>query len=418
MEQILPSESHSKKVGYWPVIGLFIFMIALSIYGEVESQWFNSYVKNVSGKGNFEVSLMVSMSGIIGSITFIFWGIFSDNSKSRYGMRKPILVIGSVSTALFVILFGITTEYWWLLICDGIIIAITSNMFHVGNRALIPDIWPPEQRGRISTIMFIGSSLGSVFIWVFSLLALPGNAQAYTRETHQAVFNFAGIGLIIASIVIWFTIKESKSAVEPQKFSVSLSRLFNRKELMKHPDFLKMFLASIFTIMATNAFKPFILIMLQELTFTPDFIIQVAILLIGSVVAVVFLMLRRLDRDGRKPVTMIGLTIAPIGGLILGFSNYNSLLITIGLVILFPFMLGLDIAIQTWTADLLPEGERGKFLGIVNIMRAAGQAPGVLIAGFFADQFGTVAVFIVTACFLLIAIPFFQKIPETLKKTK
>ncbi len=107
-------ERNIRYDGVLPLIAMMIFMVALSIYGENESQWFNSYVANISsvaGTENqyFYVSLMVSASGIIGAIAFLIWGCVSDSSRSSLGRRKPLLFIGSISTALLVFSFGLST---------------------------------------------------------------------------------------------------------------------------------------------------------------------------------------------------------------------------------------------------------------------------------------------------------------------
>ena len=409
--------STQKNVPQKTLLALFLFMIALSIYSETESQWFNSFVSEISGKGSLYVGYMVSASGIVGAVAFIAWGAYSDNSDSIHGRRKPILVIGSILTGIFVILFGISSNYWWLFVCDGIIIAITSNMFHVSNRALVPDIWPVEERGKTNTYLFVGSSVGSAFLWILSLLILPGNAESYSRETHQMIFNISGILLVVIGIILWFWIKEPIVKVERKGYTESIMELFDFREMRKHSSFFKLFIASLFTIMAMNAFKPFILIMLQDLSLTTGNIILAGVLLITSVVGVVFGMLRSLDRVGRKRATLIGSIIAPIGCLILAFSNWAFLPMIIGLIIILPFMTGLQIAVDTWTQDLLPENKRGRFLGIINITKAAGQAPAVLLSGWVADITGSVLnVFIIAGLFLLIGIPLYLRVPETLKK--
>jgi MFS family permease len=405
------------------LIAMMLFMIALSIYSENESQWFNSYVKYISSASEtantyFYVSLMVSASGIVGAVAFIIWGCISDNSRSIHGRRKPILVIGAITTALLVYSFGLSTRYLWLFICDGILIAITSNMFHVTNRAIIPDLWETTKRGRVNTYMFFGSTCGSVFVWIFSLILLPEGTGSYDRATHQLMFAIAAIALIVSASVIWFAIKEPPPTElpPPRPWTQSLGSLFNIKEMKKYPAFLKLFAASLFQIMAGNAFKPFILILLQEFSITRQQIVYVGLLLAVSIVTVIYLMMSRLDKIGRKKVTFIGLLITPIGFLFIGFSNGGILPLIIGLIIAFPFLTGLEISVNTWTQDLLPENERGKFLGVINITKAAGQAPGALLAGVLADNFGLYSVFILAAAFLLVSIPLFRIVPETVHK--
>ena len=422
-------ENEEKRINYGgavPLIAMMVFMIALSIYGENESQWFNSYVANISDVSNsenkyFYVSLMVSASGVLGAVAFIIWGCVSDSSKSKFGRRKPLLLFGSLSTALLVFSFGLSINYWWLFVCDGILIAITSNMFHIANRALIPDIWPVERRGKVNTFMFIGSTLGTVFVWVISLSLIPQGIDAFSRERHQWMFSIAALALVVASFTVWFGIKEPPipEHIIQVPWNVSLKNLFNFYELRKHPEFLKLFGASLIVIMASNAFKPFLLVALQQINLNSPYIVQGVIFVAIMFSLVMYLLFKQLDKSGRKPITLICLVLAPIGCFIVGFSRGEFIPVILGLGLGFPFMMALDIAISTWTQDLLPEEERGKFLGIINIGRAAGQAPGAILAGMVADSFvdtlGVYAVFLLAAIFLILSVPLFLKVEETVK---
>ncbi len=412
------AEKNDNKYVWQPtaitIVVLMFMSLAISYYGEVEGQWFNSYVRNVSNQSYFRMSLMVSTSAWVGTFAFILWGAFSDNMRSKWGRRVPILSGGLIISGVFVYLFGITTSYWWLLVCDGVILGITSNMFHVTNRVMVPDLWEKENRGKINTYLFIGATLGTAAIWISSLLILPEGSQTYSRETHQQMFLTATILMIVAAILIWVFIKEPRDLPPREPVGQSLKKLLNRKEMMKHKDFLKLFIASLFVIMASNCYKPYFLILLQDFSFTRDQIIIAAILLVVCVGGIVYLLMNRLDKAGRKHTTYICLIISPIGAFVIAFSNEQFYLLLIGIIILFPFSIALQICIDTWAQDLLPENQRGKFLGIINIGKAGGQIPAILAAGALADAYNILYVFLLTGILLVVAIPFFKPVPETI----
>jgi len=146
-------------------------------------------------------------------------------------------------------------------------------------------------------------------------------------------------------------------------------------------------------------------------------LILAGILLVATIGGIIYLLLSRLDKVGRKPTTYISLAIAPVGAFVIGFSNEQFLPLLIGLIILFPFSIALQICIDTWAQDLLPENERGKFLGIINIGKAAGQTPAIMAAGALADAFSILSVFILTGVLLVLAIPLFKYVPETIGRS-
>ncbi|MBD3353290.1 MAG: MFS transporter [Candidatus Lokiarchaeota archaeon] len=190
--------------------------------------------------------------------------------------------------------------------------------------------------------------------------------------------------------------------------------------MSKHKDFLKLFVASLFVIMSTNAYKPWMLKMF-EIIELPDSILEIIPAAIPAALIaliVIFKFSLLVDKIGRKKAVLISLICIPVACIIMAFSNFNFYAIVIGLAALISFTVALDIALQTWTQDLLPPESRAKFLGVINIGRAAGQVPGVLVAGIVSTHFGTLAIFFVSALYLLVSIPLFLRVPETLFPTK
>ncbi len=76
------------------------------------------------------------------------------------------------------------------------------------------------------------------------------------------------------------------------------------------------------------------------------------------------------------------------------------------------FLEGSNTTSDTWSQDLVDEEARGKFLGIINVTSSAGQIPGVIISGLFADQLGLWVVFLIAAIFAAIAIPLYMRVPD------
>ncbi|MGV9199317.1 MAG: MFS transporter [Promethearchaeia archaeon] len=69
---------------------IFISVAALGI--------FNTYINNVLELPYFYIALMVSLSAIMGLIfTFVF-GVFSDNTRSKFGRRRPYFLFGIIAS--------------------------------------------------------------------------------------------------------------------------------------------------------------------------------------------------------------------------------------------------------------------------------------------------------------------------------
>jgi MFS family permease len=400
------------------IIVLAIMAMSTTVYSDVEGNWFSSYGNKVAGMDLAIVATMSALGVIIGTLFYFLWGTISDNLRTKYGRRKPIYVSGALSTAGLMFLFAISTNHLWLFICRGVLLGITSNMFHVTNKGLLTDLVPQERRGRINSILIIMGTMGSLIVWIPAIFLLPGEAEAYSAEIHFFFISFGAVIIALSGIILLLFIKEPPVADPPRNWIQDIKDVFDYRELAKHKNFLKVIPAMMLVNMSQSAYMTFLIILLQDIPMT-NVEIYVAFAIVGICLAVGFFILARsIDKVGRKIVTLMSVTIAPIGGLVITFSGNDALLFIIGFGIMMPFVLALWSSTDSWVQDLLPKEARGRFLGIINTGNAIGKAPAMIIAGILADQYGILSVFLVSSIILWISIPFFLIVPETLKKSK
>jgi len=413
LDKISKKKSKLKISKAW-ILALCLLAFGTTLYSEIEGQWFSSFARVIANVSYFRVSIMVALAGIFGTIFYLIWGAISDNLRTKLGRRIPIILSGFLLTAGLMILYISTTYFFLLLIIGGLLLAITSNMFHVTNKSLIGDLIPIEKRGRINSILFIFTNMGSMTVWIPAIILLPEGTETYSREIHSIFIGGGAFLLILVGFIVTLLVKEPTVITPQSNWLNDLKKLLNRKEMMKHKDFLRLFVAMLFLIMSQYAFTPFLLILLQEISLSL-FEILIFLPIIGTAIGLgIFLLGKFVDTIGRRKVALICLIISPIGCFIIAFLGSSYQLLLIGFGIMMPFNIGLWLATDAWTLDLLPEESRGRFLGIINIGNAIAKAPGVLIAGYLADVFGILWVFFITGIILWIGIPFFLQVPETI----
>jgi MFS family permease len=131
-------------------------------------------------------------------------GMLSDRNTSRYGRRRPYIVVGALFNALFLIVIGaspafmgskldalvkpalgITTAYAVLLI-GVVLLQVSSNIAHGALQGFIPDLVPEDRRGRASgvkavielipmfLVMFIGPLVDTGRIWLTVGIIIAG----------------------------------------------------------------------------------------------------------------------------------------------------------------------------------------------------------------------------------------------------
>ena len=129
-----------------------ILLIGLLYMGDYlffffEQNYFNTFLDHVLFLPELYISVMVSLSATMGLIIMPIWGIMSDNTRSKYGRRRPYLLLGVVA-GIAMIFYGFSWNYYLCLIIDVLIIGIASNAFLLAQRSLIPDTIEIEKGGE------------------------------------------------------------------------------------------------------------------------------------------------------------------------------------------------------------------------------------------------------------------------------
>ncbi len=413
-EQPVRKETLKLPLTRW-TMALCIMTMGGFVFNEVTANWFSSYVKFVAGSLYVGWGLIVAIGSVVGTCFYLIWGAMSDNLRTKHGRRIPFILVGSLASAGLTVLFALSTNFIWLFIDGGILLAITRNMLGP-SRSLTPDLIPQERRGHVNTLLIIMSNLGSVIVWVPALILLPGGEASYTAETH-VIFIIAGAIIIaVTGTITALLIREPPVLEPPRPWVHDLGTFLDRKEMAKHPDFVRIFPATLFLAASDAAYFNYLLPFIESVDFDLSQVV-IAGPIVGVMLGITIYALSKFtDKSGRKKVTVIAFLVAPIGSWMIALSGGNIWILMLGFGIFFGFYLGGNISVETWLQDILPKESRGKFFGIINIGAAVGTALGALLAGFLADTFNILWIFVATGIILWASVLFYRRVPETLKR--
>ncbi|NVM00714.1 MAG: MFS transporter [Candidatus Helarchaeota archaeon] len=411
------------------IIIIGILYAAAQIFGYLEAQIFNTFLDHVLRLEYIYISIMVAFSALAGLLSHLFLGILSDNSRSRFGRRRPFLVFGGLLAGISMIIYPFSQDYLTAVIIDVIAVGIASNSYYVAQRALIPDLVDIEYRGRANGIVNILGNIGLVvgvastlilneIFGIPDLLRWPGTI--ITREGYIFILLIGGIVFFIVSLVGFLFIKEkSGSELPPKKpFFQEFKEIFKIEEFKKNREFYKFVFA--FTIFNSGVYTilPFLFIYIFDLGFSTT----TMVIILGISAPFTFLMMYLLgkyaDKYGRKKFITPTIIISCFGFFIIPFLDTTVEPILVLYVFAFAsiltVLLGVLTPLNAWHQDLLPEEKRGKFLGILNITNTVSQVIGALIGGIIATIFGLTVIFAFAPIFFIISLPLFMRIKETL----
>lgn len=102
----------------------------------------------------FVLSLVAGLGALVGIVVTPVAGALSDRCTSRWGMRRPFLLVGTLA-AVGGLLFMAVAKDVTSLILGALLFSAGSSIYSGGNAALVPDQVPERHRGRIMGLSMV-----------------------------------------------------------------------------------------------------------------------------------------------------------------------------------------------------------------------------------------------------------------------
>jgi len=338
-----------------------------------------------------------TISGIAAIATIIAYpltGALSDRTTSRFGRRRPWILIGALVFAVSLVVLGFQTQIWaigaaWVAASVGFCIMTAALT------ATISDQVPVGQRGFVSGWMSAPQAVGIIV----GLLLV-------TELVTDAASGYALLAIILVVLAVPFLTRHDEPLAAAERTRVTAKGIVASLWISprKHPDFgwtlLSRVLVSVGNALGTSLLLYFLMFGLDDDNAENDLIVLTLIYMVFVIVA--SLALGRLsDRLGRRKLfVFIASGLQGLAAILLAFfPDLTVAMIAAGLLGLgYGCFLSVDQALAT---QVLPDAaSRGKDLGIMNIASAVPQALGPLIGAAAVVASGSFTpVFVMSAVF-------------------
>lgn len=372
------------------------------------------------------------------------FGMLSDHSTSRWGRRRPFILLGTLGNIVAIIAVGASPAYWFLF-AALVFSQIFSNAAHGAEQGLIPDLVPEDRRGRFSgvkammdllPVIIVALTIGPMIaagkmwlgIWVavailFATMAITMLVREEPLREKPAALNWEPILRLLAMTLVFLVIilglgaavnwvggrlteLESVPAlliimgivgslaiaiavVVGVWASVRIS--IGGENARRYPSFAWWVVNRLAFLVGTTNLAGFAVYFLQSrLGFEGDAAAGPAsrlMMVVGILILLCALPSGWLaDRIGRKRLVSISGITAALGALVLILAP-NMLVIYVGGCII-GAATGMFFT-TNWAlgTDIVPKEEAGKYLGISNLAGAGAGAVGAYIGGPIADYF-------------------------------
>jgi MFS family permease len=357
---------------YW--LGLSSIFAGLSQIMQGRLQYGGIVPKGQEGFSLFSINIVGTFVAIAVQPTI---GSISDYTITRWGRRKPYILIGSILDVLF--LAGLATSNSLFSIAVFILLLQFSSNFAQGPfQGYVPDLIPARQVGLASALVGLMQVLGNVVGFVIGAIAVA---------TGQFGLGLIALGILelatMVSVVV--RVEDGKTVKDRQGRSwldIALSAWGT--DILRQRSYVWLVASRLFILIAGALMTNHVIFYLaqsQHLTQEETLIPQLAMLgvvAIGNIIAVIPAA-RTSDRIGRKPVIYASCVVGAIGvGLVAIAPNIPIAIVGAGFFgVAAGMFLAVDWALMT---DIIPKASSGRYMGISNLATGS--------AGTLAQMFG------------------------------
>jgi MFS family permease len=199
-----------KRLRWYDYITINIFWLGLNIRNTALGSIFMPYLVQLfvpAARINSALGGMRAAGLVIAMLVQPASGLLSDRSTSRFGRRRPYILVGALGDLLFLAAIALSWDYLSLLI-GVLLIQFTSNISHGPLQGLIPDLVPDDQRGRASAVKSVMELLPILLVGL-TIAKMVGAGQL-----DWAIFA-TGAALFVVMLVTVIFVKETPQVEKP-----------------------------------------------------------------------------------------------------------------------------------------------------------------------------------------------------------
>jgi len=345
---------------------------------------FDGLVPNKDEAGRTLFLLTIS-GAVIAMIIQPTIGSISDYTITRWGRRKPYILIGSVLDVVF--LAGIAFSQDLLAIAAFLALLQFSSNFAQGPfQGYVPDLVPAPQVGFASALVGMMQILGNVSGFIIGGIAVA---------LDQFALGMIALGVLelvtMLSVVIRVREGPTPKSREGRSWRAIAGDAWGTDILREH-SFLWLVGSRLAVLVGGGVLTQLALFYLsRSLGMTQEeagtaFIVMAGLVALGTVIAVVPAA-RASDRVGRKKVIYVSCVVGAAGLSIVALAPTFPIAV-VGAVV-FGLSAGIFLAVD-WAlmTDIIPKASSGRYMGMSNVATASSGVLAVAVGGTLIDLVG------------------------------
>jgi MFS family permease len=376
----LPNRELIRISLYWLGLSSIFAGLGTILTGRLE---FTGLVdKQDAGRALFLVSISGAVIAMIVQPTI---GSISDYTISRWGRRKPYILIGSILDMFFLV--GIASSN--TLVALGAFIALlqfSSNFAQGPFQGYVPDLVPAAQVGTASALVGLMQVLGNVAGFIIGAIA---------TATDRFDLGLVALGVLELCTMLSVVIRVREGPPPKSRAGRSWRAIGAEAwgtDILQERSFLWLVASRLAILMGGSVLvqlATFYLSRSMGLDQTNTGLVLIPLtgfVAVGTVVSVVPAA-RISDRVGRKPVIWVSCAVGGVGLAIVAIAPILAIAFLGALVygVSAGIFLAVDWALMT---DIIPKASTGRYMGLSNVATAAAGVLAIAVGGTLMDLVG------------------------------
>ncbi|MBE5886459.1 MAG: SLC45 family MFS transporter [Lachnospiraceae bacterium] len=350
-------------------------------------------LKNSFGMNEIITGAVMAADNVLALFLLPLFGTLSDKVNSKWGKRKPFIVVGSFLSVLAIIFMPIgdnTRNLPLFLISTGLVLLFMA-FFRSPAVALMPDVTPRPLRSKGNAIINLTGTVGAIYALLMTgILVGDGKTPDYT-----ALFWSVIIFMVVSILILMFTVNEKKWGEEAREAEKAHPELMEAEEeeqpqegakrklsKPKKKSLIFLLLSVAFWYMAynavTSAFSRYATEVWElESGGYADCLMVATVAAIISYIPLGFLA----SKIGRKKSILMGVVGLFIGFLYVGFFTQYHFLINVGFVIVGISWGAINVNSFPMVVEIANDGDVGKYTGYYYVFSMAAQILTPVLSG-------------------------------------
>ena len=196
------------KLNYKRTFLIGLAFMAISAFWQLYDNAVPLILMNTFGVADDISGYIMAADNVLAVFLLPLFGALSDKVSTRFGKRKPFIIIGSCLAAVLMLLvpFANNTKNLPLFVIILGLLLIVMGSYRSPAVALMPDVTPKPLRSKGNAVINLMGSLGGIMTFLIIALFIKDNDMSNYTYVYAIIAAF----MVACAIILGLTINENK----------------------------------------------------------------------------------------------------------------------------------------------------------------------------------------------------------------